>query len=124
ERSTYDRPGFLRKFFVTRDKQFVIVSDGYSPLIVDATTNKPRVTPFDVLVPSTTSGRFLGIEIDTRQLVLADEDFRVTQRYEATFTRQCFCDLTWSPDERYAICREFAEFPPEPWLEPWTGFRI
>jgi hypothetical protein len=124
ECSTYDPPGFLRTFFVTRDKKFVIVSNGYSPMIIDATTNRPRVTPFDVLIPSSTSGRFLGIEIDTRQLVVIGEDFHVAQRFDPEFKKKCFCDLTWSPDERYAICREFAEFPPEPWLQPWTGFRI
>jgi hypothetical protein len=123
-RNGYDEPNHFTIFHVTRDKKYVIASDGYRPMIWVAATHKPRAACFDVLVPSSTSGRFLGIEIDTRQLVIADEDFKIVKRFDVTFNAQRFVDLVWSPDERYALCREFVEHPPEPWLEPWTGFRI
>jgi hypothetical protein len=76
------------------------------------------------LVPSSTSGAILGIEIDTRQLVLTDENFHIVERYDATLNNTRVCDLTWSPDERFAICRQFDDQPPEPWVQPWNGFRI
>jgi hypothetical protein len=124
ERNAYDQPNHFTCFQLTRDKKHIIASNGYTPMIWIAATNKPRATCFDVLAPSSTSGQFLGIEIDTRQLVMADEDFHITKRFGVTFNAQRFVDLVWSADERYAVCREFAEHPPEPWLEPWMGFRI
>jgi hypothetical protein len=65
------------------------------------------MTPFDYLVPSSNSDRYLGIEIDTRQLVLIDENFKVAKRYDVTFDQDRECDLIWSADERFAICRTF-----------------
>ena len=124
ERNGYDDPRGFARFQLTRNKKYVLASNGYTPMIWDAATSKPLATCFDVLVPSTTSERFLGIEIDTRQLVIADENFHVTKRFDATFDPRRFVDLTWSPDEQYALCRVFAEHQPAPWLEPWDGFRI
>ena len=66
--------------------------------------NRPH-TPFDYLLPSTTSDRYLGIEIDTRQLVVTDDNFKVTKRFDVTFEPDRRCDLFWSANERYAICR-------------------
>lgn len=120
ERNAYDEPNHLTCFHVTRDKKHVIATNGYTPIIWVASTNKPRATCFDVLIPSSASGRFLGIEIDTRQLVTADEDFKIVKRFDATFRQQRFCDLLWSPDERYAFCRERLEHP----SNEWEGFRI
>ena len=115
-----EEPHEISKFHVTRDKKFVIASAGYAPLIWDTASNKPRATCFDVLLPSSTTGRFLGIEIDTRQLVIADENFEITKRLDVTFESHRFCDLVWSPDERFAICRTRLKHP----SEKWTGFRV
>jgi hypothetical protein len=120
QRDAYDEPHRLNLFNVTRDRKHVVASSGYAPLIWVAAANKPRATCFDLLAPSPASGRFLGIEIDTRQLVIADEDFKVSQRFDATFIPQRACALTWSPDERYAICQTREEHP----SEKWHGFRI
>jgi hypothetical protein len=120
ERNAYDQPNHFTCFQLTRDKKRIIASNGYTPMIWVAATNKPGATSFDVLIPSSTSGRFLGIEIDTRQLVIADEDFHITKRFDVTFNAQRFCDLIWSRDERYALCRERMEHP----SNEWGGFRI
>ena len=110
----------LTYFHVTRDKKHVIVSNGYTPQIWDVTEGRPRATCFDRMVPSETSGRFLGIEIDTRQLVIADKDFRITDRFNVVFQVRRMCDLIWSRDERFAICRTRHDHP----SEKWTGLRI
>ncbi len=84
KRDAYDEPHVLDLFHVTRDRNHVIASNGYAPLIWVAATNTPRATCFDLLTPSSSSSRFLGIEIDTRQFVIADEDFKILQRFDAT----------------------------------------
>jgi hypothetical protein len=91
-------------FHLTPDRTFVVVSS-YTPLIWDVRTSRPRVTPYDLLQPSATSGRYLGIEIDTRELVLVDEQFRIAKRFGITFPDQRRVDLTWSKEERFAVCR-------------------
>ncbi len=95
---------YTASFHVTPDFRFVIAS-AYVPLIWDVPAARPRVTPYDLLLPSSTSGRFLGIEIDTRQLVLVDEKFRIVKRFEVTFPAERNVDFTWSDDERFAVCR-------------------
>jgi hypothetical protein len=120
QRDAYNEPHRFNLFHVTRDGKQAIASNGYTPLIWMAATSKPRATCFDLLVPSSSSGRFLGIEIDTRQLVIADDDFKISQRFDATFLPQRACAITWSPDERYAICQTREEHP----SEKWHGFRI
>ena len=76
-------------------------------MIWDVVANKPRATCFDYLLPSPTSDRYLGIEIDTRQLVVVDENFKIIKRIDVTFDADRQCDLIWSPDERFAICRSY-----------------
>ena len=120
ERDAYDKPHRLYSFATTRDLQHVVASDGYSPLIITAATGKPRATCFDCLVPSSTSNRFLGIEIDTRQLVVADAAFNVIKRFDVICNPQRHFELFWSPDERYALCREHLEHPSSDWI----GIRI
>ncbi|MCI0335499.1 MAG: hypothetical protein L0228_20015 [Planctomycetes bacterium] len=119
-RERFEEPHELLTFHVTRDRKYVITSTGYTPLIWDIASRKPLATSFDRLVPSATSGRFLGVEIDTRQLVIADETFTVTKRFDVTFKPQRACDLVWSADERFAICRTRLEHP----SEKWVGVRI
>ena len=63
-RDSLDKPEHLWRFDVSHDRSKVVAS-GYRPIIWDTATDKPLVTPFDYLIPSSTSGRFLGIEIDT-----------------------------------------------------------
>lgn len=120
ERNAYDQPNHFTCFHVTRDKKYVIAGNGYTPMIWVAATNKPRANCFDVLVPSSSSGRFLGIEIDTRQLAVTDEDFKIVKRFDVTFEPQRYCDLIWSPDEQHALCRERLESL----AADWEGFRI
>jgi hypothetical protein len=122
-RDVHDNPHRFKIFHVTRDKKFVIASTGYRPLIWDAHTNRPVATFFDVLVPSSTSGRFLGVEIDTRQLVVADASFKITKRFDVIFNWRQFCDLFWSPDERFAIGRSHLEHPSKRWIGFWTDLQ-
>jgi hypothetical protein len=121
ERDSYEHPQRPTFFHVTADKKFTVVAGSSEllmsyPLIWDARTNRPRMTPFDYLLPSTTSDRFLGVEIDTRQLVLVDRNFDVIKRFEVTLDPRQQCDLFWSPDERYAIYCTHTEKFPKSWL--------
>jgi hypothetical protein len=113
-------PKWFEGFHVVHDRNFVVVWD-YPPLIWNAVVNKPQVTPFDYLLPSSSSGRFLGVEIDTRQLVLVDEHFNVAKRFEVTVEPERNFDLIWSPDERFALCRIH---PLEALGERWSGFEF
>ncbi|WP_428307362.1 hypothetical protein [Lacipirellula sp.] len=106
-------------FYVTPDRKFVVISS-YRPLIWDVTRNRPQVTPYDLLVPSTASGRYLGVEIDSRELVLVDEQFAISKRYGVFFPVDRPIDLTWSGDERFAICRTHNEYG----SQGATAFRI
>ncbi|BBO32309.1 hypothetical protein [Lacipirellula parvula] len=101
---------YTTSFHVTPDRKFVIAS-AYVPLIWDVVRAHPQTTPYDLLVPSSTSGRFLGVEIDTRQLVLVDEQFHVIKRFDVSFLGERRVDLTWSQNERFAICRMRNEYP-------------
>jgi hypothetical protein len=120
DRDIGEEPHALTAFHVRADNKF-LVATGPFPLIWDVEANKPVATPFDYLLPSVTSDRYLGIEIDTRQLVLVDEGFKVIKRYNATFEPQRNWDLIWSPDERFAICRTYSNQSLD---DSWTGFRI
>jgi hypothetical protein len=122
DRAIGEEPHALTAFHVRADDKFVVAT-GRSPLIWDIVANKPIATPFDYLLPSSTSDRYLGIEIDTRQLVLVDEDFRIAKRFDATFDRDRQCDLIWSPDQRFAICRVFRSSL-EPLSDKCSEFRI
>lgn len=119
--ATITVPGVFNTFHATSNKNYLICSsDGHSPLIWDAVADKPRATCFDYLLPSATSDRCLGVEIDTHQLVIADENFKVVKRFDVTLDLYR-CNLTWSPDEKYAIVRISSEQPLD---RHWTGFRI
>lgn len=106
-------------FHVTKNRKHVVVSY-YSTLIWDVARARPQATPYDRLVPSSASGRFLGIEIDTRQLVLVDEQFAIAKRFDVTFPVERMVDLTWSDDEHFAICRTHNEYG----SQGATAFRI
>jgi hypothetical protein len=109
-------------FHVDPKRRYVVLSNYGIPLIWEIATNKPRVTPFDVLLPSTTSDRYLGVEIDTRQLVLADKDFQIIKRFDVVLDHDRRCDLFWSPDERTAVCRSFRSSQ-EPISDKCTFFK-
>ena len=121
ERGVYESRRQLNAFHVTKNKELAIVWN-YNPLIWGLSNNRPRATGFDYLLPSTTSDRFLGVEIDTRQLVATDENLRINKRFDVTFAPERGCDLFWSSDERFAICRSYtrAEYP----KNEWTGLRL
>lgn len=110
---------YQTSFHVTPDRKYVVAS-AYVPLIWDVVARRPRVTPYDCLIPSSTSGRFLGVEIDTRQLMLVDEDFRIVKRFEVYFDQRRRCELVWSPSERYAVCLSQLDYP----SDKTEGFRF
>ncbi len=120
EREVGAQPHSFTKFHVTADKNFIIAWGGSVPMIWDVLGKRPRATCFDYLVPSSSSNRFLGIEIDTRQLVVANAEFEIINRLDATFSMRRTCDVIWSNDERFAICRSRFEHP----SDRWEGFRI
>jgi hypothetical protein len=107
-------------FHVRADKKFAVTL-GIVPVIWNIETDRPQATPFDYLVSSTTGDRYLGVEIDTRQLVLVGEDFKIEKRFDVRFGPQQQFALDWSPDERFAIARIFSEQPND---LHWTGLRI
>ncbi len=119
-RDTYDKPNYFWRFDLSHDRSLVVAS-GYKPLIWDAKTDKPVATCFDYLLPSTTSGRFLGIEIDSRQLVITDKSLKIEKRIDVTFNPRKLCKMFWSPDERYAICASRLDHPAR---DKWSGFRL
>lgn len=109
-------------FHVDRERRYVVLSNYGIPLIWDIAANKPRVTPFDFLLPSESSERYLGVEIDTRQLVLVDKNFQIIKRFDVVVDHDRRCDLFWSPDERTAVCRSFRSSQ-EPISDRCTFFR-
>ncbi len=110
---------YTTSFHVTPGRQFVVAA-AYVPLIWDVHAARPKVTPYDYLVPSSTSGRFLGIEIDTRQLVLVNENFAIVERYAPTFPVDQRVEMTWSDDERYVVCHTYRPYA----SREWDGFRL
>ncbi len=111
-------PGTL----MTRDGRFLVGNFGhYRALIWDLATNKPRATPFLYLAPSPTSGRWLGVEKDSRQLVVLDENFNITDRHEEILPTNKFgFDMIWSPDERFVFWRQQIGFD---YYSYWVGCR-
>jgi hypothetical protein len=109
-RNGYDDINGFTAFEVTDDKSMVVMSDGYRPLICKAATGKPKATCFDWLVASQASGRFIGIEIDTRELVVTDSNLEIEKRTGVTLPGHKHCELIWSPDERFVICRIHNQF--------------
>lgn len=94
----------------------------WGPLIWDIERNRPRATPYLYLVPSSTSGRWIGIEKDTRQLVLLDEQLQVVRRFEERLPDRSYgFELDWSPDERFVIWRNQIGFD---YYSNWEGFRL
>lgn len=104
-RNGYDEVNRFTSFDVTEDRDLVVLSDGYRPLICETKTGKPRVTPFDTLVASHGSGRFIGVEIDTRELVVVGPDLAVVERTGVTLPGGKHCELIWSRDEKFVICK-------------------
>lgn len=92
----------------------------WGPLIWDIKQNRPRATPYLTLAPSSTSGRWIGIEKDTRQLVLLDESLTVMRRFEEFLPDRTFgFQLDWSPDERSIVWRNQIGFDH---YSNWEGF--
>jgi hypothetical protein len=105
---------------LTRDRRFLVAPGYERSLIWDVATNKPRATSFSNLTPSSTSGRWIGIEKDTRQLVMTDEDFKIIKRFEEHKPTWSFdFKLNWSPDERFIIWRNQVGFD---YYSNWEGF--
>jgi hypothetical protein len=119
----YDKIRNFKSFHVTKNWKYVVACVAQIPLIWEVASNRPRVTPFDYLVPSATSDRFLGVEVDTRQLVITDKNFEITQRFDVTIPQDRFLDLIWSPDEKFAVCRlHINDQDGNP--NSWEGFRF
>jgi len=107
---------------ITRDGKFIVASGHQRALIWNVVTNSPHATPFLKLVPSSTSGRWIGIEKDTRQLVITDENFDVVKRFEEFLPSKSFgFKLDWSPDERFVLWRNQIGFD---YFSNWEGFWI
>jgi hypothetical protein len=115
--------GLGYKSVLTRDRKYVVATLNWPrPLIWDLATNGPRATPFLSLTPSTTSGRWIGIEKDTRQLVLLDNNFAVTARIDEFLPSRSFgVRLDWSPDENFVIFRNQVGFDHH---NNWEGFHL
>jgi len=52
--------------------------------------------------------------------VIANADFKIMKRLDVTFPARESCDLFWSKDERFAICRRRIDYS----SRRWEGFRI
>lgn len=122
------QPRGIAAGILTEDRKLLVsggmagASERYRPLIWDVKENRPRATPFLNLVPSPTSGRWIAIEKDTRQLVITDENFDVVKRFEEFCPSRSFgFKLDWSPNERFAILRNQIGFDH---YSNWEGFWI
>jgi hypothetical protein len=111
--------GAFPSFYLSRNRRSVVIPSYYRPLIWDFGSDGPRATPFLNLVPAATSGRWLGIEKDTRQLVITDEDFEVIERFEFFWPEKMSNrELIWSPNERYVIWKNQVGFD---YASNWEG---
>lgn len=107
---------------LTRDGRFLVGNSHKRALIWDLATNKPRATPYLYLASSPASGRWIGVEKDTRQLVVLDEDFNVSVRHDEILPENDNgFDMIWSPDERFVIWRQQIGFDH---YSNWTGCRL
>jgi hypothetical protein len=113
---------------LTRDRQFLVgqsyqmVHPEYRPLIWDVKNEKPRATCFLYLTPSKTSDQWIGIEKDTRQLVIADAQFQVIKRFNEYVPDKTYgFQLDWSPDERFILWRNQIGFDH---YNNWEGFHM
>jgi hypothetical protein len=106
--------------WITHDRKF-LVTQGYKKALIWAlAANSPRATPFLNLTPSSMSGRWIGIEKDTRQLVITDENFNVVKRSDEFRPARSFgSKLDWSLDERFVILRNQIGFD---YYSNWEGF--
>jgi hypothetical protein len=107
---------------ITRDGRFLVGNHSHErALIWDLTKNMPRATPFLYLAPSPTSERWIGVEKDTRQLVVVDGEFNVIARHEEILPANDFgFDMKWSPDERFVFWRQQIGFD---YYSNWVGCR-
>ncbi len=119
----YESQDYLSPYFyLSRNRDYVVIDRHKSPLIWNTMTNKPRATGFLKLVPSPTSDRWLGIEKDTRQFVITDGEFDVVERIEEYLpTRSWGLELIWSPDERFIIWKNKVGFDH---YSNWEGCRL
>jgi hypothetical protein len=109
---------------LTRDRRFLVWGAGSTgkPLIWDIASNRARATCFLYLTPSPTSGRWIGIEKDTRQLVVTDDQFQVVERHDDFLPTLSFgAQLHWSPDEQHVILRNTVGFDH---YSNWEGYRL
>jgi hypothetical protein len=112
--------------FLTRDRRYLVSASlqmahpDHRPLIWDVRNFRPRATGYLYLSPSTTSDRWIGVEKDTQQLVMVDNNFEVIKRFDETISRESFgFKLDWSPDERFIIWRNQTGFD---YYSNWEGF--
>jgi hypothetical protein len=120
QRDRWARPHTFSGFHVAPDQRMILAMVGNNPLVWDVAKSSPRVTPYDCLLPSATSNRYLGIEVDSRQLVIVNDEFDVEQRFDETLREGRQCDLLWSADEHFAVCRVKDEYS----SSKWEGFRL
>lgn len=106
---------------LTRDRRFIVSQDnGRKAWLWDVAKGAPRACCFTTITASPTSGRWIGIEKDTRQLVIVDESFKIVKRFEEFRPAKSFgFKLEWSPDERFIIWRNQVGFDH---FSNWEGF--
>jgi hypothetical protein len=122
ERSYESNDYFSPSFHLSRDRAHVVFDRHKRPLIWDTKSNKPRATGFLKLEPSSTSDRWIGVEKDTRQLVITDGNFEIVRRIEEYMPSRTFgLQLIWSPDERYVIWKNKVGFDH---YSNWEGCRL
>jgi hypothetical protein len=110
---------------LSQNKKFLVFTRHHPrPLIWNVAANRPQATPYLAMAPSSTSGRWLAVEKDTRQLVVVDEEFNVSKRVDEFVPRSPVSDrvvLHWSHDEQHVIWRIQIGFDH---YSNWEGCRI
>lgn len=108
--SSKKHPGFGGKCHLTNDRRFLVFAAAPRPLIWDIRTNRPHATPFEKLVPSSTSKHWIGIEKDTKQLVHVNEKWHVIERTPYFFSEFALVEtLQWSDDEQFILLKGHLE---------------
>lgn len=110
------------QFRLSCDRRVGVFDRHKRALIWNLETNKPRATPFLKLTRGSSTNRWIGIEKDSREIVVADAEFQVVHRSgEFVPVRSFGLDLQWSGDERFVLWRNQIGFDH---YSNWEGCRL
>ncbi|QDT69531.1 hypothetical protein MalM25_24700 [Planctomycetes bacterium MalM25] len=137
-RERFDQPQRFWSFALPDNHNLIILYAGsYAhvtsrlPLFWNRVTQRPLVTSYDRIFPSPSCRRFLGVEIDTHQLVLLNADLRIERRYDVFLGKEHhLTSCAWSPNERHLLYKLKPAYPPRtavPYridLETGEGLRL